>query len=130
MRHYLDAGHKMKKTIAFVGSLAVVMLPMVVFAQGSTCSSTDSGLCGVVAKIKTIVNTAIPVAMAAAFIFFIVQVIKFITSKDAEKRGDARSGMLQGIIGFACIVGLWGLVGILLNTFGAQGGAQPDMPTF
>lgn len=118
----------MKKTFAFAGSLSVLLLPMVTFAQ-TTCTGTGN-LCSVLNTVRSLVNVAIPILMAAAFLFFIVQVIKFITSKDAEKRGDARSGMLQGIIGFAVIIGLWGLVGILLNTFSAQGGAQPDLPVF
>lgn len=132
--------YKMKKKIfAFVGSLAIVLLPIVASAQSSTdvaCSgvvgnsTASQGLTGVICQVKSLVNIAIPILMAAAFLFFIVQVIKFITSKDAEKRGDARSGMLQGIIGFACIVGLWGLVSILLSSFGANSGGAPNLPTF
>ena len=118
----------MKKFIAFVGSLGVVFLPMVAFAQ--SCTGTGN-LCAVFGTVKALVNTAIPILMAVAFLFFIVQVIKFITSKDAEKRGDARSGMLQGIIGFACILGLWGLVSILLNTVGTSSSVGPSaLPTF
>jgi hypothetical protein len=41
--------------------------------------------------------------------------------------------MIHGIIGFAVILGLWGLVNILLHTFGLQGGSgavQNQFPTF
>ena len=123
----------MKKILAFVGSLAVITIPVLVSAQGtvSTCDTGTGDLTAIVCKVKNIVNLAIPVAMAAAFIYFIISVIKFISAKDAEKRDDARNGVLQSIIGFACIVGLWGLVKILLNTAGANSSTgAPNLPTF
>ena len=136
----MTQSYKMKKKIfAFVGSLAIILMPVVAFGQGTPdlCASTGgtttaaNGVAGVVCVIKNLVNTAIPILMAAAFLFFIIQVIKFVTSSDAEKRGDARNGMLQGIIGFACILGLWGLVNIILSTVGGKGSYNAsDLPIF
>ena len=130
----------MKNKIAFLGATAVsVLLPIIAFAQGAplTCASTGGGggantLGDIICRIDGLLQLAIPVLILGAVAWFIFGIVKFMTAHDAEEKGAARGTMIHGIIGFAVIIGLWGLVKILLGTFSIGKGAvnTSDFPIF
>ena len=130
----------MKKKIAFLGATAVsVLAPIIAFAQGSapvTCATTGGGatntLGDIICRINGLLQLAIPVLILGAVAWFIFGIVKFMTAHDAEEKGAARGTMIHGIIGFAVIIGLWGLVKILLGTFSVGTGAVNTnaFPTF
>jgi len=126
----------MKKNLAIAGATLVsVLLPVLAFAQVSTvtqCSVGQVGISGVICTIYHIIQIVIPVLILGAVAYFIWGVIQFVIAGDAEEKSSARSVMVHGIIGFAVILGLWGLVNILLNTFGLSnaGGPANNFPTF
>jgi hypothetical protein len=96
------------------------------------CATTSLGNAeGIICKIYSLVNLGTKLMIVAAVAYFIYSVIKFIRA-DGEEKDEARNGMMQSIIGFAVILGLWGLVSIVLNTFGVGGGTvnQAAFPTF
>ncbi len=130
----------MKKKFAFLGASAFSLLaPLSVFAQNPTTSQQCSGrgfdgsLVGIVCKVYQLIQIVIPVIILGAVAWFIWGIVKFMTSTDAEEKSAARSTMIHGIIGFAVILGLWGLVSLLLNTFGigtgGGGGVEYRLPT-
>lgn len=125
----------MKKNLAILGATLVTLgTPMFAFAQdiASMCATTSLGNAeGIICKIYSLVNLVTKLMIVAAVAFFIYSVIKFIRA-DGEEKDEARNGMMQSIIGFAVILGLWGLVSIVLNTFGVGGGTvnQAAFPTF
>ena len=127
----------MKKKIAVLGATAVsFILPIVAFAQiqtgnGTTCTGVRVGIEDVICRIYSIITVAIPVMIVGAVAYFIWGIVQFITASDAEEKGNARGMMVHGIIGFAVILGLWGLVRILLNTFGVDNSSGPGIiPSF
>lgn len=128
-----------KKNLPVIGATVVsVLLPVAaVFAQvnpAGTCAPgtyNPVGLENIICRSYSIINLIIRVLMLAAVAYFIYGVIKFVIAGDAEEKGEGRTMMINGIIGFAVIVGLWGLVRILLATFGVnEGSAVPTIPSF
>ena len=87
--------------------------------------------------INIINSILVPLLMAVAFIFFLWGVFKYfiLGSENEEERKTGRQFVLWGVIGFAIILSVWGLVAILLDTFslGAGGGIEGNglkPPTF
>ena len=128
----------MKKKIASIGAAAAALvLPVVAFAQNSAVSCANNiyqkGIEDVICRVYRIIKIVIPVLILGAVAWFIWGIIQFLTAHDAEEKGQARGMMIHGIIAFAVILGLWGLVNILLSTFGLEGsnvGGPGALPTF
>lgn len=83
--------------------------------------------------IRVINGILVPVLMAVAFIVFLWGVYKyFILGASSESdKGEGRTFAMWGIIGFVVILSVWGLVDIVINTFGlTSGGSAPKPPTF
>lgn len=77
-------------------------------------------------------NVFIPVIFAIAFLTFLWGVYRyFILGADNEaEREKGKSFVLWGVIGFVVILSVWGLVAVVLNTFGlSPGGIAPNYPT-
>lgn len=127
----------MKKNLAIAGATLVSLtLPLMAAAQvGSITQCVGGGAPGIssiICTIYRIIQIVIPVLILGAVAYFIWGIVQFITASDAEEKGAARGMMVHGIIGFAVILGLWGLVNVLLNTFSINNGASPvnSFPTF
>ena len=75
-------------------------------------------------------NVLVPVLFGIAFIVFLYGVAqKYIFSHgDAGKVGEGHKLILWGIIGFAVMVSLWGIVNVVSNTFGLAGYPAPWYP--
>lgn len=117
----------MKKVIALG---IVVFAPVLTFAQGLTVTSPDA--LGVVRFIQSALGVATSLIVAAAVVWFMWGVFKFIMNPGEEKeRADARAMMVAGIIGIAVMVSVWGLVRWVTNTAGVGGTtfvAPPAIP--
>lgn len=129
----------MKNKIAVVGAgIVSFVAPFLAMAQTSSsatavCTSNvyQAGVQDIICRIYAIIKILIPVLILGAVAYFIYGVIMFVIAGDGEEKGSARSVMIHGIIGFAVILGLWGLVNILLSTFGIGNSAGPGiLPTF
>jgi hypothetical protein len=128
----------MKKKILVVLPLLSIMLLVPIFFV-SARDGDGGGLINLNApaniptKLTEIVNEVIPLLIGVALIFFIYALLKFILVA-GEKKDDARSQMIYGIIILAVIVGVWALVNALLGTFGlspsaSPNGSPPQIPT-
>jgi len=72
-----------------------------------------------VATIMGILNVVVPLLIAIAVVIFLWGVVQYITAGgDEEKRKAARNTMIWGIVGLFVMVAVWGLVNILISTFG------------
>lgn len=69
----------------------------------------------------------VPVLFAVAFLVFLYGVYKYFILGAAEEksREEGRQFVLWGLIGFAAILSVWGLVNVILNTFGLTAGGMP-----
>ena len=75
-----------------------------------------------------LVDSVVPLLVAAAIVVFVWGMIEFIGNADnEEKRSKGKQLMLWGIIGFFVIVSIWGLVGLFTDFFGFQS-ALPRLP--
>lgn len=83
--------------------------------------------------ISSLINTVfVPLLFAIAFLTFIYGVYKyFILGADSDtERAAGRQFVLWGVIGFVVILSVWGLVTVVLSTFGiTAGGGPPSYPT-
>ena len=70
----------------------------------------------------------VPTLMALGGLLFIIGVVKFITSSQSEERNEGRQFMIWGIVGFAVVFSVWGILAIFNQTFGLNN-AAPTVPT-
>ena len=79
----------------------------------------ENGLKGVLEDFSGLINTAIPVVLALAVLYFFWGLAKYVlNSSDEGKKEEGRNIMIWGIIALFIMVSVWGLIGILQNTFG------------
>ena len=103
----------MKKVLAF----GIAFTPALALAQ----VVQEQSLTGIVKFLKNVMDTATVLIVAAAAVFFLWNVFKYVMAGgDEEGKNDGRKGMIAGLIGIAIMVSLWGLVKILTNTFGTS----------
>jgi hypothetical protein len=102
----------LKKALIPAGLLA---LPVASFAQVLATGGND--LFDLINILRQVLNVAIPILIAIAVIYFIINVIKFITT-DGEIKDAAKGGIMRGIIGIFVIVALWGIIGFLSKSLG------------
>lgn len=119
---------KYKKSFKFLSIfLITVFLPITAFA--ATCLETYRSASGGKLLLGTLLNyiactigsSIIPLIFALAMATFIWGVVQYVINNDDEsKKTKGKQFMIWGIIGLAVMVSVWGLVGILGNTFGIK----------
>lgn len=68
---------------------------------------------------RVIINPLIQFAFIIAFVVFIFGVMEFIRSAESpDGREKGKQHMIWGIIGLAVMVGVYGIMNVLINTFG------------
>lgn len=130
-----------KRIIATVLALAMVV-PSVVFASPNINLGVNIGICligncsnagngtisGELMVVYNIIQMLIIMSIGLAILFFLYGVLAYVTAGDSEeKRKKGRDRMIYGIIGIFVMVSVWGLVNILINTFGL-GGLNSSIP--
>lgn len=104
------------KKLFKVSTLVLAVIPMLTFAQTNAQSILND--------VGGLLGTIIRLLFAAALAYFIFGVIKFVIAGDPEKKTEARSIVIQGIIGLFVIVSVWGLVGVIQSTFNIGAGGS------
>lgn len=87
-----------------------------------------SGIGKLICQIKEILNSIIPVLVALGVVYFVWGVVQYVIADGEEAKKTGKDRMIYGVIGFAVIVGLWGLVNIVVQTFGLSGTAPTLTP--
>ena len=127
----------MKKNLFVLSGLAFVLTPIVALAQvgisGATSGNCVVGsggtLLGLLCRIGQLLNAVVPVLIALGVVYFVWGVIQYVIASDEEAKKSGRNRIIYGIIGLAVIIGLWGLVTLLANTFGLNNNANVVLPT-
>ncbi len=128
----------MKKKIVVLSGLVLGFAPFVALAQvvagGTTCVAdptlnTSGTLFTLLCRIGQLLNAIVPVLIALGVVYFVWGVISYVVSGDEEAKSKGRDRMIYGIIGLAVIIGLWGLVNLLRNTFGLNNTQRIELPT-
>lgn len=100
----------------------VATLPILGFAQSL------NNLFGLVGSAQNLINVLIGFVIALATLTFIWGLLGYVTSSDTEKRAQAKSYMVWGIIGLFVMVSVWGIVSFLQSALFGSGGT-PVSPT-
>lgn len=147
----------MKKYLLFTILFIIILLPSLSLAQSTsnptpiipvspnavqvqTNSTSYSILCSLPSKTMLgdlfnyatciISSSVIPLIFALAIAMFVWGVVQYVINAQEEaKRQKGRDFMIWGIIALAVMVSVWGLVGILRNTFGIQANVIPSVQT-
>jgi len=125
----------MKNKLSLLVGIVLASAPVAVFAQvtggqAAVCVPGQiSTLQGVICKLNEILGAVLPFLIALGVIFFVRGVITFVIADDEEAKTSGRNRMIYGIIGLAVIIGLWGLVRIVTNTFGLSNVQNITLPT-
>jgi mannose/fructose/N-acetylgalactosamine-specific phosphotransferase system component IID len=127
----------MKKLFKYASIFSFFALfPIISFAQDfvGPCPSgthytttgcvSDSGVVGLITKIQGILNGIVPLLVTLGVVFLIWGIVQYVIGDGEEAKKKGKDRIIYGIIGLAVIIGLWGLVNIVTNTFGI-GGAAP-----
>lgn len=92
-----------------------------------------SGTIGCIAStVLYLINSVlVPLIFAVAFLMFIYGVAKsyIFSHGDSEAVKQGHQLILWGLIGFAVMISLWGLINVVANTFGLAGVGAPILPT-
>lgn len=108
----------MNKQLTKVLISAALLLPMVAFAQ-----QTIGGILGIISGYLT---TIIPILMILATVVFLWGVIMYVVAgADEEKVDRAKGYIIAGLIGLFAMVAIWGLVRVLVSSFGVGGTSYP-----
>ena len=92
---------------------------MNIFSTKVAYASLDSFLTNVN---REIVNPLITLLFALAVAFFLFGVFEFmINQTNEEKKTSGKSHMLWGIIGITIMMGVWAILGIIIDTFEIKG---------
>ncbi|MEI7765242.1 MAG: pilin [bacterium] len=111
---------KLKKIfIAIV--LSIVSFPFLSFAQTTTitnaCSAKINNIGDIICKFSEILNRIIPVMVALGIVYFVWGVVQYMIKDEEEAKKKGKDKIIYGIIGLVVIVGMWGLVKIVVETF-------------
>ena len=90
-----------------------IFLPKIAYA------SVDS----FISKVNEIIlNPLVVFLFALALMFFLYGVFEFLSNpENDEKKTKGKSHMLWGIIGLTIMMGVWFILGIIMNTFNIEG---------
>jgi len=124
----------MKKKLIVLSSSVLSFMPLMALAQNATAGCTPMvanswTIQGIICKIGNILDIIIPVLVVLGVLYFLWGVVQYVISSDEEAKKAGKNKMIYGIIGLVVIVAMWGLVGIVINTFGLSGSADISIPT-
>ncbi len=92
---------------------------------GGSVTTLQSLLC----KFNELLGAVLPFLIAIAVVIFVWGVIQYVIASDEEAKSAGRDRIIYGIIGLVVIVGLWGLVRLVTNTFGLNNQSNIQFPT-
>ncbi len=102
------------------------------FGRTSSFSITPNGsvsnIGSLIGVLQSIVDAVIPFLIGLAILLIIYGILGFIAkTADEEKRAEAKNFIIWGIIGVFVMVSIWGLVNILVGTFGLGAINNPNI---
>ena len=103
-----------------------VLFPFLAFAATVTCSGNGVGR--IICQFQQILNSLIPVLISLGVVYFVWGVVQYVIADGEEAKKKGRDSMIYGIIGFAVIIGLYGLINMVVNTFGLGGASTYPVP--
>lgn len=97
------------------------------FLNNPASACTGSGLGNVICIIQQLLNSIVPLLLALGVVYFVWGVVQYMVNDSEEAKSKGKDKIIYGIIGFAVIVGLWGLVNVVVNTFDLGSSTAPTL---
>ena len=97
------------------------MLPAVAFAQ------TISGSKGVFGTINELLKVVYPILFAVAILFFLFQLAMFLLNT-GDKKDDAKTGMIWGVIILVVMFSITGIISLLQSGLGLESQVEIKTP--
>jgi len=95
----------------------MTLMPILTFATGFE---------DVLETFASMMAILMPVLVSLAVLFFVISLVMFIL-KEGEEKAKAKTQMIWGIVILFVIISIWGLVGVLSDTFNLDGVAPKDI---
>lgn len=111
----------MKKIFSII---SMFTFPALAFAQGINVKDAAS----LIDLVNSILKSVLPIIIAIAVIYFVYNAFMYMIAADEERKGEAKSKMIYGIIALFVMVSVWGLVAVLSGTFGFTNTQPPPLP--
>lgn len=125
----------MKKKLLGLSALGLGFAPLMAFAQqtGGTPTVCTGGaittIQTLICKFNEILGALLPFLIALGVLYFVWGVVSYMIAGDEEAKTAGRDKIIYGIIGLVVIVGMWGLVRIVTNSFGLNNITPITLPT-
>lgn len=98
------------------------------FTSAQVCNG--SGLENILCIIHRLLNAIVPVLLMLGVVYFVWGVVMYVIADDEEAKKKGKDHVIFGIVGLAIIIGVWGLVNVIVNTFDIGGQQSISVPTF
>lgn len=101
--------------------LLVAATPSIASAQAGSFQNLFSGILGFIG------STLIPLLFTLAFLFFVINVIRYfvIGGSNEEAQESAKSLAIYGVGAFVFLIIFWGIVNLITSSIGLGNCAQP-----
>jgi hypothetical protein len=137
--------NKIMKNKLKVLLISISLIPYIVFALPTNntqtppnlnntavdaCAGLDKTTVGGIVNFFscTLIKSIVPLLFTLAVVGFIWGIIQYFLNPDnEEKRKAGKSFMIWGLIALFVMVSIWGLVGVLSNTFGINKTLLPQL---
>lgn len=87
-----------------------------------------SSIPSLIFKIQDILGSILPLLISVGVIYFVWGVIRYMIADGEEAKKKSKDVIIYGLIGLAVIVGFWGLVTMIVTTFGLKAAAPSLAP--
>src|SRR3989344_8602941 len=120
----------MKKNLFKLTSIfsLTALFPVIAFAVSTVCDAQTTTLGNLLCRIQQLLNSIIPILVLLGVVYFVWGVVMFVIADSEEAKTKGKDKIIYGLIGFAVIVGMWGLVNVVVNSLGFSG-SQLNAPT-
>jgi uncharacterized membrane protein YidH (DUF202 family) len=96
---------------------------MDLFSTKVAYAAPSTNLNGFITNVDNmIINPLIGFLFALAVVYFLYGIFEFVSNQENEEKKTAgKSHMLWGVIGITIMLGVWVILGIIINTFSIKG---------
>lgn len=115
---------KFKKFI-FTGAILSVVFPVLSFAAtditiDSACGITAENIGDIICRVGFYMNMIVPIILLLGVVYFVWGIVQYVIKDDEEAKKRGKDKIIYGIIGLVVIVSMWGLVSIVVKSFGLR----------
>ncbi|MBI2631092.1 hypothetical protein HYW73_02650 [Candidatus Nomurabacteria bacterium] len=117
-----------KRLLKFSAIFSLTFLPALAYAEvtisgaGGSCAGVPNAIGELLCNIQQLLNSIVPILITIGVVYFVWGIVQFFIADSEEAKTKGKDKLIYGIIGFAVIIGVWGLVNIVVNTFGFDQG--------